>query len=240
MSSLDIEYEKKSGVKISSNLNNAYLQYRKKPEDLNSILEQFSKVLDEGKIELTESLDKNRILPVIKNEDYILQVKAMVKEKSSKNEIPFFYKKINDLLYLVFVLDTQNSMRFLNENDLITLGLKSTDLLPLSIENLKRDFAGLSVKGDPSGLSMLVADGNYEASFFLVDSLWNKKIFPVKGDIVVYMLSRNTVLITGSEDLEGLKRISEIISDSANNFAYPITDTGFIRESGGWKIYNPK
>ncbi|WP_181135885.1 DUF1444 family protein [Psychrosphaera saromensis] len=238
--SLAVEYETKSGLKQSSNLHNAYLQYKANPEDLSPILEQYSNSLLENALKLSTSLDKSRIFPVIKDKSYILQISLMAKAKYENKGMPFLYKKLNEVLYLVFALDTQNSMRFLNENDLIKLELKQTELLPLSIENLKREFAGLSVQGDPSSLSMLVADGNYEASFFVVDSLWDKKIFPVKGDIVVHMPSRDTVLITGSEDLDGLKRVSGIISKNTNNLAYPITNIGFIRINGAWELYKPK
>jgi len=238
--SLNIEYETKSGIQQRSNLHNAYLKYKASPENLSSILETYSNTLIENLSELLNEIDRNRIFPVIKDKSYILQISSMVKEKSKDKEMPFLYKKLNDLLYLVFVLDAENSMRFLNQKDLIKLGLKTTDLLTLSIENLKREFAGLSVKGDPSGLSMLIADGNYEASFFIVDSLWDKKVFPVQGDIVLHMPARDTVLITGSEDLDGLKRVSEIINNNVNKLSYPITNVGFIRKNDAWELYYPK
>jgi len=238
--SLSVEYEATSGIKQSSNLHNAYLQYKSKPEDLNPILEQYSNSLIENALKLSTSLDKNRIFPVIKDKNYISQIILMAKEKYKNKSMPFLYKKLNEALYLVFALDTKNSMRFLNESDLTELELEVKDLLPLSIENLKREFAGLSVQGDPAGLSMLVADGNYEASFFVVDSLWDTGVFPVKGDIVIHMPSRDTVLITGSEDLDGLKRVSEIISNNTNKLAYPITNIGFIRVNGAWELYKPK
>lgn len=240
ITSLNIEYETKSGIQQHSNLHNAYLKYRANPEDLSSILDVYSNSLVETVLELSKDIDRNRIFPVIKDKNYILQISSMVREKYEDKEMPFLYKKLNDVLYLVFALDTESSMRFLSKKDLIKLELEETDLLPLSIENLKREFAGLSVKGDPASLSMLIADGNYEASFFIVDSLWDKKIFPVQGDIVLHMPARDTVLITGSEDLDGLKRVSEIISDNTNNLAYPITNVGFIRKNDAWELYKPK
>ena len=86
---------------------------------------------------------------------------------------------------------------------------------------------------------MLVADGNYEASFFLVDGLWSKKTFPVKGDIVVHIPARDTVLITGSEDAQGLETVAGILSQNLDKWDHPITNVGFIRKNDTWNIYKP-
>ena len=67
--------------------------------------------------------------------------------------------------------------------------------------------------------------------------MWTKDQFPVKGDIVVYVPSRDTVLITGSEDEEGLSRIKEIISDPENNWSHIVAEVGFIRINDKWEVY---
>lgn len=243
-SKLDIEFKTKSGFQQNTNIYNAYLEYKASPEDLSSILDQYSNSFVETLSQLSESESSNsieidRIFPVIKDKSYILQISLMMKEKYGRDEMPFFYTKINDELNLVFALDSENSIRFLTNEEVENLVESNGDLLTLSLKNLKREFSGLNLKGDPSSVSMLVADGNYEASFFLVDGLWSKQTFPVKGDIVVHIPARDTVIITGSQDLQGLETVASIMSQNLNKWSHSITNVGFIRENGAWKIYKP-
>lgn len=82
---------------------------------------------------------------------------------------------------------------------------------------------------------MLVADGNYEASLLLADEIWQSKQIPVKGDYVVAIPSRDTLLITGSEDVENLAKIKELATSTAKDSPYRRTgrssDTGLVAES---------
>ncbi|MGE6451506.1 DUF1444 family protein [Shewanella baltica] len=244
-SNLDVEFKTKSGIEQNTNLYNAYLEYKASPSDLSSILDRYSNSFVEAMSQISESqlsnsIDKNRIFPVIKDQSYISQISTMMKEKYGRDEMPFIHTKINEVLYLVFALDSENSIRFLTKEDATKLELENSDLLTLSLKNLKREFAGVNLKGDPASLSMLVVDGNYEASFFLADSLWSKKTFPVKGDIVVHIPARDTVLITGSDDSQGLETVAGIMSQNFDKWDHPITNVGFIRTNETWNIYKSK
>lgn len=243
-STLDIEIKTTSGIKQNTNLHNAYLEYKASPADLSSILDRYSNSFVEALSQISDSqsstsIDKDRIFPVIKDQSYISQISLMMKEKYGRDEMPFIHTKVNEELYLVFALDNENSIRFLTEDDFANIDETSSDLLTLSLNNLKREFSGVNLKGDPASLSMLVADGNYEASFFLVDGLWSKKTFPVKGDIVVHIPARDTVLITGSEDAQGLETVAGILSQNLDKWDHPITNVGFIRKNDTWNIYKP-
>lgn len=86
---------------------------------------------------------------------------------------------------------------------------------------------------------MLVADGTYEASLILFDGIWTKEQFPVKGDIVIYVPSRDLVLITGSEDKANLAKVHDIVYDQDTQWSHIVAETGFIRVGNNWQEFQP-
>ena len=86
-------------------------------------------------------------------------------------------------------------------------------------------------------MSILVADGTYEASMLLFDDLWNEKNFPVKGDIVVFVPSRDTVIITGSKDKDGISKAKSIVYNPEAQWSHIVAEVGFIRSGNTWKVF---
>ncbi len=85
-------------------------------------------------------------------------------------------------------------------------------------------------------LSVLKADGNYEASLILMEEIWTRDNFDVAGDIVVFVPARDVVLVTGSEDIEGLTLARELIATS--EWPYFISQHGFVRTRDGWEVFD--
>ena len=112
------------------------------------------------------------------------------------------------------------------------------ELKSLSMANLKKAIPSVQIEGDPSTISMIVADGTYEASFLLYDDLWTKDNFPVNGDIVVYVPSRDVVLVTGSNDVEGLKKVRSIVYNPENQWSHIVSEVGFVRKGDKWIEFN--
>ena len=54
------------------------------------------------------------------------------------------------------------------------------------------------------------AGGNYEASLLLIDDIWSSGQVKVNGDIVVAIPTRDVLLVTGSRNRSGLKRVREL------------------------------
>ena len=149
------------------------------------------------------------------------------------------YEQLNDVLYVLYAFDTPKAIRFMTTGDLVKLGLEKDELLELSKANLRRSVPDLRSQGNPETLSILLADGTYEASFMLIDGLWTKEQFPVKGDIVVYVPTRDLVLITGSDDKESLMKVHEIVYDPSNQWSHMISNEGFVRKDNQWHVFKP-
>jgi len=124
------------------------------------------------------------------------------------------------------------------KEDINALGVEEGELRNLSMANLMNANESLQIQGDRSTVSMVVADGIYEASFLLYDDLWTKENFPVKGDIVVYVPSRDVLIVTGSEDTESLETVRGIVHNPESQWSHAVTDIGFVREKNKWAEFH--
>ena len=236
-STLKVIFKLKQSEEQQSFLDNAYLNYKSNPSDIDEILERYGLSMLASIDAEDSQFTKDKILPVLKDYLYIKQTKELMKDKSNVDDELLVYEKLNEILYIVYAFDTLESIRFLSSSDLERLDIKKSQLKEIAIHNLLNSMPQIQTQGDTSGLSMIIADGNYEASFLLVDELWTKENFPVKGDIVVYIPSRDTVLVTGSEDKENLDKIHTIMYSPEQAWPYIVADVGFIRTGSVWVEY---
>ena len=131
----------------------------------------------------------------------------------------------------MYAFDSASSIRFASAEDVEALGLEGKELQIRAMDNLLAYLPDIGREGDDS-LSLVVADGNYEASLLLYDELWSRDVFRVAGDIVVFVPARDVLLVTGSEDADGLARARELID--SNEFAYAISPYAYVRTADGW------
>ncbi len=235
-SELEVKIVMPGGKELTSFLDNAYTDYSNQPDNLEGILATYIGLLPAAVESDTADYGKEHIFPVIKDRLYIEQTGKLL-EKDGKNKL--VYEQLNDILYIVYAFDTPTAIRFLSEEDLGKLGIERNGLRELAMSNLKDALPEIQLKGDPSSLSMIIADGNYESSLLLADKLWTKDQFPVKGDIVVYVPTRDVVLITGSEDATNLSKAYDIVNNPEQEWSHMITSEGFVRVNGKWQVFKP-
>jgi uncharacterized protein YtpQ (UPF0354 family) len=235
---LEVELTYSDGGKSTTYLDNAYKNYRSSPDDLDVVIENYSKALKRSNSDVKANMEKSHIFPVIKDIEYIAQITAMMKRKEKDGKFPFYYEKLNEVLYVLYAIDTPSSIKYMPKEDIAKLGVKEEELKSLSMSNLRKAIPSVQIEGDPSTISMIVADGTYEASFLLYDDLWTKDNFPVMGDIVVYVPSRDAVFVTGSNDVEGLKRVRSIVYNPENQWSHIVSEVGFVRKGDKWVEFN--
>ncbi|QSX31364.1 DUF1444 family protein [Shewanella cyperi] len=233
---LEVNIALENDNKLNAILDNAYADYKSNPGNIDNLLATYAESIFHTKDLVNVRHGKEQIFPVVKDKQYIQQVDEMLK-KSGKGGI--VYEKINDVLYVLYAFDTPKALRFMTESDLSEINVNKNELRDLSKTNLKNSIPNLKLEGDPSSLAMLIADGTYEASFILFDDIWTKEQFPVKGDIVVYIPTRDLVLITGSEDEVSLAKIHNIIYAQGNQWSHTISEVGFVRVNNSWHIFQP-
>lgn len=222
------------GGTMNSFLDNAYIEYQQDPDNIDTLIVTYASGLDQTRELESAEFTLAEVMPVIKDRLYIEQVGEMLKEADADNGL--VYEPLNEDLFVVYVFDTPTSVRFMTQSDLVELGVEQSSLREAALTNLQNVLQHVQLEGDPASLSMLVADGMYEASMLLFDGIWSKQQFPVKGDIVVFVPARDVVLITGSEDMVSLATIQEILFDK-QGFAHPISNIGFTMKQGKWERF---
>ena len=204
---LEIQTKDKNGEQFSHFLDNAYSEYYHNNEELQEIIERYSegsKILYLKK----KPIDVNSIIPIIKDERFVREMKNL----NGNFEENHLFEKYNSDLYIFYAEDLENSISYLMKEDLKILNIDFKELRNLAIENLNSIIENIERNGNEN-IFMLIAGGNYESSLILLD-IWNHENFPVNGEIVIAIPSRDLLFITGEnqlQDIEELKnRVQEI------------------------------
>jgi uncharacterized protein YtpQ (UPF0354 family) len=137
--------------------------------------------------------------------------------------------RFNNELVVVYAQDDPNRMRYLTTQE--DFGLSRAELKALAIENLKRVLPKIEMRGDDE-VMLMTAGGNYEASLLLIDDIWSSGQVKVDGDIVVAIPTRDVLLVTGSRNRAGLKRVRELVAKFVAQGPYELTDTLFRYRDG--------
>jgi len=207
-------------VRIS--VDNAYRDYMSEPESISAILSKYVTVSSEL-FSSKSKINLNKIVPIIKPIAYIEDVKNAAKNLGGGEGVTAIYEKYNDQLIIAYAEDTQNSIRYLTNDDLKELAVTIDSLRTVAKSNLETLLTDIRRQGG-NGTFMMTAGGNYETSLILFQSIFNKESLPVNGDFVIAIPNRDMLLITGSNDLAGISKIRQIAQKSFQTGAYQVSE----------------
>lgn len=241
---LQLTTKAKDGTVGTLFLTNAYAQYTANPDALQNIFGNQIAAL-KGTIVAFDDYSSSSIFAVIKPADYVSTVAAQRAKADVSQEISLVVETLNEDLRVLYVLDTEASMQMLTKDGVKKAGLEEAALRPVAVKNLRKYFSEKPVKIErleqtgKAAIYQVLLDENYEASILLIDDYWNKKTFDVAGDIVVFVPARNVVIVTGSEDKEGLRLASYVAKSGYDELGYAISPHGYRRAAGGWTRFEP-
>jgi uncharacterized protein YtpQ (UPF0354 family) len=219
----DSTIDSKSNEKnIRISVDNAYSEYQSDPDSEQSILNKYISVAS-TLLAPAEKIDINRIVPIIKPVSYLDDMKNMAASMGYKKDFDGVYEKYNDQLIIAYAEDTKNSIRYLTHKDIKPLSIDPDSLRTIAIRNLDALLTNINGKGG-NGMYMLTAGGSYEASMILLPDIFSKEKLPVTGNFVVGIPNRDIILITGSNDKEGLTKLKAAVDKSYADQMYPISD----------------
>jgi len=225
-------------------LTNAYTQYTTNPDVLQTIIGNQIAALKNTYVEI-DTQSSSSIFAVIKPADYVSNVAAQRAKAGVSQEINLVVESLNEDLRVLYVLDTESSMQMLTKEGMSKAGLKESKLRAVAVKNLRKYFSERPVqiaKLEETGkatIYQVLLDENYEASILLIDDYWNKASFDVAGDIVAFVPARNVVIVTGSEDQEGLRLASHVARNGYDELGYAISPHGYRRTATGWVRFTP-
>jgi len=228
---LAIQIKDADGRTLEMSLANFYTGYQSDPNDLEELSRKYLAGIPPpggASTKKDERLDRTRIVPVIKDRPWLDEIRGKVLAQTP-NAPDLAVEDFNKELVIVYALDDPNRMRYLTTQE--DFGLSRTELRALAVENLKRVLPKIELRGDDE-VMLMSAGGNYEASLLLIDDIWSSGQVKVNGDIVVAIPTRDVLLVTGSRNRAGLKRVRELTAKFVAQGPYELTDTLFRYRDG--------
>ncbi|CAN5878403.1 hypothetical protein BH11VER1_BH11VER1_20500 [soil metagenome] len=224
-----------NGKEVTAFLDNGYKEYVATPKDKELIIGKYIAAFIEPRAQSAE-IDTSRITPVIKDREWIAEIRAGMKERGAKDIPENVYEDLNHELVIVYAEDSPKNLRYLTPKDLESVNLKPSELRSLAVKNLKSIVPKIEVQGG-NGIYMVTAGGDYEASLILFEALWDGIQIKVDGDYVIAIPSRDMLLITGSNNKEGIRRIRDLAIKTVAEAPYRLTSDLFVRKNGDFVKY---
>lgn len=221
-------------------LNNAYQMFLgESPKHRDTLVDRFVQSFAEAAKGLERSADA--IIPVIKDRGWLAETRESMRKmgdegREGQEGDGHVHEDLNDDLVVVYAIDTPSNIAYLNPDELDTLGVKREDLRALAVRNLRGLLPGIDVqRGDK--LSMVTADGNYEASLLLFTDLWARESERMRGAPVVAVPARDLLLFADSADADAVAQLREVAIRARGEATYGLTDRIFVLGASGWQPF---
>ncbi len=215
-------------------LDNAYKEYGLDPDNKAGIISKHIASLLETLIQKENKIVRTQIVPVIKDKAWANEIQASLEARGAKGvKLSQVFEPYNTDLIIVYAEDSGKNIRYFSDNDLKDLGIKREELRSVAVENLRRILPQIELRGGPD-VFMMTAGGDYEASLLLLDSIWQSDQIKVNGETVVAIPARDTLLITGSKNKEGIRIVRATATKLATDAPYRLTTTLFVYRNGAF------
>ena len=222
----DIDFVVLENLEISSKqkpdtkhlLYNAYREYKLDTKALDETVLNYINALKHLYEEDDEVIQKNRIVPLIKPNNYL----DIVCELNNEKTTDILYEQYNEDLIIVYMQDKELSLSSINQEDFEKLGIAKDTLFDFSIKNLEEILPEFRSYRE-NDVYHIVAGGTFEASLILLKSIWTKENFNVDGDFVIAIPCRDLLFITGSNNSIGIAKLKESAEKMYNEGDHDIT-----------------
>lgn len=217
-------------------LANAYDAYLRQPAQLGAIFDNYARALAQLDAVCGEPVDPERIVPVIKDRAWrretLARLGAHPAYRAGQEQV---FEDYNDELVIFYAEDLPHGIRYLTAEGIQRWRLGRESLRPLAVRNLRALLPTVQVLG-ADGLFLVAAGGNYEASLLLFEPLWRERKMEVRGDYVVAVPARDTLLVTGDDDGEGLRRVRDAVARVYPQAPYRLSNRLFVRRAGKFEL----
>ena len=145
-------------------------------------------------------------------------------------------RNLGNGLVIAYVVDTGSAFEYIQQRDLMCADLTPDRLHSIAIANLS-SIADIARIIPYSNIFAVLAEGNFEASFVLVERLWESTFRQfVADDYAVAIPARDVLAFCKASSDEGIAELQGVIDRCRNaNCDHPISDRIFVRTNGGWK-----
>lgn len=230
---LELKVTTADGRESTSFLDNAYDTYKLDPKSKQEVIQNFvaSGIDTFESLGKSEALDRKLIVPVVKDRPWLEETRQALVARGATKLPEHVHEDLNAELIILYAEDSPKNIRYVGPKDLEDAHIERKELRTLACENLKRLLPKIERQG-ANGLFMITAGGDYEASLLLLDSIWSDIKREVRGDVVVAIPSRDLLIVTGSEDSQGIEKMKQIVQKSYAQGSYRLTTKLFVFHGG--------
>jgi uncharacterized protein YtpQ (UPF0354 family) len=183
-------------------------------------------VQDSAATETIGAPDRQRLLPLVKDVLFLAALQQMADQSRS------LYRPLCGDLVVLYVLDSPESVRYVDARVLADLGLSAAAAPRVALDNFRARPPAYEWEID-GALRHLRADGTYEASFLLLPEMWNELAAELGGEPLVAVPARGelAVALNSSQNAETLRAWAHEVSENA---PYAMTDGLIVWRHGAW------
>ncbi|MBN1766834.1 MAG: DUF1444 family protein, partial [Sedimentisphaerales bacterium] len=188
-------------------------------------------------LEIPDSFPKARVHILPKIRDHFYYTALQLQSQLSQKPYPLGpYQVWADNLSVELVYDTERAIATITADQLATWGKSYDEVLTVARDNLWQMSNKSFLEASP-GVYVSDWQDNHDASrMFLHDLIWQMK---VKGDHVVTIPHRDRLMITGSEDEQGLVRMAQETKKEYLENPRRLTALAFRLNDDTWQPYVP-
>jgi len=220
-----------SGEAMEVFLANAYNHYCVQPENKLEIISKYVTSILQTLGHAEQPLRKDRIVPIIKDKDWLGEVRQGVGAAVAKKALEGVHEVYNEELIIAYAEDNPNSIHYLTPANLEVLRVERKDLRKLACSNLERVLPVPDIQFQ-NGIYRIRAGGDYEASLLLMDSFWDASKLEISGDLVVAIPARDFLIATGSKNRVAIRAMKAMAETVASQAPYRLTSKLFVRRAG--------
>lgn len=234
---LDIKITQEGKNELRNYLNNAYDVYRQDPSDRANVLLKYTRSTLETIDLQDKKLDTTRIIPIVKDRAWIEETRQAILAQGADKIPEHLMEDINSELVILYAEDTENNIRYLSADSLKEVGLDASQLREIACKNLERILPEIQRHGE-NGVYMLTAGGTFESSLLLLDFVWKDPGLKVEGDLVFAIPARDLLMVTGTDDPEGIARMRKVVAEVfSENGSYRLTQKLFLYRAGKIEVF---
>lgn len=206
-------------------LENSYREYQFDKDSLSQVISKYVAAAADS-FKGNHEIQIDHIVPLIRSVDFLQEVMSIAGQFGATDS-SIVYQGYNDKLIIVYAEDTKNNINYITKPEFDKLNIAKDMLLDLAVNNLIRILPDLQKFGE-DGCFAIAAGGDYEASLILLKSIWSKEYLDVDGDFVIAIPNRDLLIITGSNNKNGIERVKGLATEMYQKENYQISPDLFI------------
>jgi uncharacterized protein YtpQ (UPF0354 family) len=233
---LTVEISSPGQDELTANLDNAYRAYTSEPDRLDEVIKEYVLAITNLYDQMDAAPRPDRLFPVVRDLAFIAEAS---KPHQGKGDQEIATMPLAGDLGIMFAFDLPNSMQFADKGEVNKLEADHAKLMLFAIRNFERNLPEPEIN-DLGAVAVLSGSGAYGSSLLLSEAFWAKQNFKFRGNLVAYVVSRDLMIVTGSEELEGLAVAEKFAAEWIVDQPYPISVNPVERKNGKWQPLDVK